>query len=104
MRSYSGTVDSNVNEATLDAARMQARLGAFREQACSPRDISLRKDRIVYCSAVKSGRGAGAVGVDGGRIKSGRNDDIGGERERERGRGGRARNKVQERSAATFWR
>jgi len=65
------------------------------------RDISLRKDRIVYCSAVKSGRGAGAVGVDGGRIKSERNDDIEGERETKRER---ARNKVQKRSATTFWR
>lgn len=44
--------------------------------------------------------GMEGVGVDGGRIKSGRNDDG-----REKGEGGlAARNKVQERSAATFWR
>lgn len=53
---------------------------ASKQERMFTRDISLRKDRIVYCSAVKSGRGAGSVGVDGGRIKSGRNDDIEGER------------------------
>lgn len=91
----------------LECKRSHPRCGAAwrisraSKSACSPRDISLRKGRIVYCSAVKSGRGTGAVSVNGGRIKSGRNDDIEGERERKRGR---ARNKVQERSAATFWR
>lgn len=85
------------------------RRGTFREQARASvftRDISLRKDRIVYCSAVKSGRGTGAVSVDGGRIKSGRNDDI--ERERERRReeeqGIKCRNVQQRRSGVNRWR
>lgn len=62
----------------------------------------------MYCSAVKSGREARGldvegVGVDGGRIKSGRND-VGGRGEGRWLRREAARNKVQERSAATFWR
>lgn len=40
----------------------------------------------VLFSSKKAEEARGAVGVNGGRIKSGRNDDIGGERESERGR------------------
>lgn len=79
---------------------------ASKQERVFTRDISPRKDRIVYCSAVKSGRGAGAVGVDGGHIKSGRNDDIEGERERERGeeQGIKCRNIQQRRSGVNRWR
>lgn len=59
----------------------------------------------MYCSAVKSGRGAGAAGVDGGRIKSGRNDDNEGERVKEReGQGIKCRNVQQRRSGVNRWR
>lgn len=89
-----------------NAARLRCISRASRS-ACSPRDISLRKDRIVYCSAVKSGRGAGGrrCGWWSYKIREERRHR---RRKRERGReeeqGIKCRNVQQRHSGVNRWR